>query len=546
MKKETIGFTIALMLLFGGYIALQNYYLKKQLNQPVQQQSQPLQMTQTVKPLLLESKPVAIASGSDLKITRNDATFEFTHTGGCLGNNFLTNEKTAYNNPSPVSVIDNYNVCKAFGFRAENADLRSQPAEISKTADGVVAIVQRTKNLEITRLIKFTNENYGGELQIQVKNISNTPINTTVDMEIGASSDTKHSGGMFASTPPQFHSAAIRLSDESVKREFTPFEKSPEQKVMMHHSGVTPTWMTADSLYWMNTLMPLFRTPVDFDVIQTGFNLKKDALAEVDQTVFEAWIKHPVQLAAGQSNTFQYKVYFGPKDETILKKYDGYHLNETIDYGFFKIVARPLYYILTFIHSIVQNWGVAIIVLTLFINLVFLPLQIKGYSSAQKMQIVQPKIKELQEKYKDDKQTLQKETMGLMAKHGVNPLSGCLPLLPQIPVFFGLNSTLSHTFDLRQAPFFFWIHDLTIYDPYFVLPVLMAILMVGYQKLIPMPSMDPTQAKMMKILPLIFSIFMVFYPSGLALYVITNTIVSMIRQTFLLRHFKKKPHLLKT
>jgi YidC/Oxa1 family membrane protein insertase len=304
--------------------------------------------------------------------------------------------------------------------------------------------------------------------------------------------------------------------------------------------------MTADSLYWMNTLMPLFHTPIDFDVIQTGFNLKKDALTEVDQTVFEAWIKHPVQLAVGQSNTFQYKLYFGPKDETILKKYDGYHLNETIDYGFFKIVARPLYYILTFIHSIVQNWGVAIIVLTLVINLVFLPLQIKGYSSAQKMQIVQPKIKELQEKYKDDKQTLQKETMGLMAKHGVNPLSGCLPLLPQIPVFFGLNSTLSHTFDLRQAPFFFWIHDLTIYDPYFVLPVLMAILMVGYQKLIPMPSMDPTQAKMMKILPLIFSIFMVFYPSGLALYVITNTIVSMIRQTFLLRHFKKKPHLLKT
>lgn len=546
MKKETIGFTIALMFLFGGYIALQNYYLRKQLNQPAQQQSQQLQITQTTKPLLLESKPGAVPSGADLKVTLNNATFEFTHTGGCLGKNFLTNEKIAYNNPSPVSVIDNYNICKAFGFRAENADLRNQPAEISKTADGMVAIVQRTKNLEITRLIKFANENYGGELQIQVKNISTAPINTTVDMEIGASSDTKHSGGMFASTPPQFHAAAIRLPDESVKREFTPFEKSPEQKVMMHHASVTPTWMTADSLYWMNTLMPLFHTPVDFDVIQTGFNLKKDALAEVDQTVFEAWIKHPIQLSAGQSNTFQYKVYFGPKDETILKKYDGYHLNETIDYGFFKIVARPLYYILTFIHSIVQNWGVAIIVLTLVINLVFLPLQIKGYSSAQKMQLVQPKIKELQEKYKDDKQTLQKETMGLMAKHGVNPLSGCLPLLPQIPVFFGLNSTLSHTFDLRQAPFFFWIHDLTIYDPYFVLPVLMAILMVGYQKLIPMPSMDPTQAKMMKILPLIFSIFMVFYPSGLALYVITNTIVSMIRQTFLLRHFKKKPHLLKT
>lgn len=545
MKKETIGFTIALMFLFGGYIAVQNYYLKKQIHETeIQRKIQLYTPSPTPSTQAPAAKPVAVAQGSDLKITKDNATFEFTHVGGCLGNNFLTNEKTAYNNPQPVSVIDNDNICKAFGFRSENMDLRNEPAELLQARDGTVQIIQRSKNLEITRSIQFSDKDNTGDLQIQVKNIATQPITTTVDMEIGASSDTKHAGGLFASTPPQFHSVAIRLPDETVKREFTPFEKSPEQKIMMQQSRVTPTWITADSLYWMNTLIPLFQTPVDFDVIQTGFNLKKDIQSEVDQTVFEAWVKHPVQLAPNQTSSFGYKIYFGPKDETILKKFDQYHLNETIDYGFFKIVARPLYHILTFIHSLVQNWGVAIIVLTLIINLVFLPLQIKGYSSAQKMQVVQPKIKELQEKYKEDKQALQRETMALMAKHGVNPLSGCLPLLPQIPVFFGLNSTLSHTFALRQAPFFFWIHDLTIYDPYFVLPVLMAILMISYQKLIPMPSMDPTQAKMMKILPIIFSVFMVFYPSGLALYVITNTIVSMIRQTFLMRHFKKKPHLL--
>jgi YidC/Oxa1 family membrane protein insertase len=129
--------------------------------------------------------------------------------------------------------------------------------------------------------------------------------------------------------------------------------------------------------------------------------------------------------------------------------------------------------------------------------------------------------------------------MALMSKSGVNPLSGCLPLLPQIPVFFALDSCLRHTFDLRQSPFFFWIKDLTQHDPYFVLPILMAFLMIGYQKMMPMPSMDPTQAKMMKFLPILFSVFMVFYPSGLALYVITNTLISMIRQAFLTRHYKK-------
>jgi YidC/Oxa1 family membrane protein insertase len=246
-----------------------------------------------------------------------------------------------------------------------------------------------------------------------------------------------------------------------------------------------------------------------------------------------------VHLAPGQELSFHYKVYIGPKNENILKNFSQYKLGETIDYGFFSIIARPMYHILSFLHGVIKNWGLAIILLTLLINIVFLPLQIKGYASAQKMQVIQPQLKLLQEKYKNDRQSLQRETMALMSQSGVNPLSGCLPLLPQIPVFFALDSCLRHTFELRQSPFFFWIYDLTQSDPYFVLPLVMAVLMIGYQKMIPMPSMDPTQAKLMKILPILFSVFMIFYPSGLALYVITNTVISMIRQAFLTRHYTK-------
>jgi YidC/Oxa1 family membrane protein insertase len=571
VKKETIGFMLGLLILFGGYFVVQNHYIQKQqLEMDVQQKNQLANHTKShsqVETNILpsptqETKPLngngieqnilvssteksketplqpLVANPADLILKRSYATLEFTPVGGCIGNNTLIGEKIAYNDPTPVSVIQNYNLCKAYGFRIGTLDLREKPSGILKTSEGNLQIVQRANGLEVTRIFKFADKNYSGELQIVVKNISQTPQNTNVDFELGATSDNKNHGGLFSSSLPQYHSAAVRLSDGKVKREFTPFEEKPAE-VLLSQTGSFFTWMTADSLYWMNTVMPQNQTPVGFEIVRTGYNLGRDVTSEIDQSKYEAWVKQFVNLSPGQSTVFNYKIYLGPKNETILKDFDQYSLSETIDYGFFKIIARPMYHIMFFIHSIVENWGIAIIILTILINIVFLPLQIKGYASAQKMQLIQPQIKALQEKFKGDKQALQRETMGLMSKSGVNPLSGCLPLLPQIPVFFALDSCLRHTFDLRQSPFFFWIKDLTQHDPYYVLPILMACLMIGYQKMMPMPSMDPTQAKMMKFLPILFSVFMVFYPSGLALYVITNTVISMVRQAFLTRHYKK-------
>jgi len=570
VKKETIGFMLGLFVLFGGYFAVNNHYAQKQQQEMNERQNnlkatQPKNHTspnesmaatpqattniasnvqsQTTSLPVPEKEvalqPLTVANPADLIIKKSYATFEFTPVGGCLGNNSLVGEKLAYDDPSPVSVVQNYYICKAYGFRIGTLDLREQPAGISKTPQGDLQIVQRAGGLEITRVFKFSDKNYSGYLQIIIKNISQSPQNTNVDFELGATSDNKNHGGMFSSVPPQYHSAAVRLPDGKVLREFTPFDESAGPKALLNESGSFFSWMTADSLYWMNTVMPLNQMPVGFEIMRTGFNYGKDALSQVDQTGYQAWVKQPVNLAIGQSVVYNYKIYIGPKNETILKDFDQYHLSETIDYGFFKIIARPMYHIIYFIHGLVNNWGIAIIILTILINIIFLPLQIKGYASAQKLQVIQPQMKALQEKYKEDKQALQRETMALMSKSGVNPLSGCLPLLPQIPVFFALDSCLRHTFDLRQSPFFFWIKDLTQHDPYFVLPILMAFLMIGYQKMMPMPSMDPTQAKMMKFLPILFSVFMVFYPSGLALYVITNTLISMIRQAFLTRHYKK-------
>lgn len=557
MKKETIGFMLSMFLLFGGYFAVQNYYIKSQQVE-IEQRSQvvlPKSSTssaadaqQTDSAVLSAEQTSSVthlksqytqAKPEELIVKRAYATFDFTSIGGCLGQNVLTGEIVSYTDPTPISVIENHNICKAYGFRIGNEDLRSKPAEIYKTPKGVL-ISQTSNGLEVLRSFEFSDDNkYLGELTITVKNNSQIQQNTNVDFELGATSDNKNSGGLFSSNLPQFHGISIRLSDGTVKRETSPFDEAPAQKLILSEHNAFPTWITADSLYWMNAVIPQNQTPIGFEYMRTAFNLRKDAMSEIDQTMYEAWVKQPVNLLPGQQTQFKYKVYIGPKNETILKHYDEFSLYETIDYGFFKIIARPLYHVLYFLQGLLSNWGIAIIVLTVFINIIFLPLQIKGYSSAQKMQKIQPQMKALQEKFKDDKQALQRETMALMSKSGVNPLSGCLPLLPQIPVFFGLDSCLRHTFDLRQSPFYFWIHDLTQPDPYFVLPVIMAALMIGYQKMMPMPSMDPTQAKMMKFLPIVFSVFMIFYPSGLALYVITNTVISMIRQAFLTRHYKK-------
>lgn len=549
IKKETIGLTLSMFFLFIGYIAIQNHYVEK--NQKAASQTTTEQITNpaavsaqkqaSVTSAPKQKKlPLIVENASALTTKTPTTIFNFTSQGGCLGQNILNNTHTTYNNSTPVSVIANDKACKAFGMRIGSEDLRNSPSRIWKDTAGLTHIVQRTSQLEIEKTFRFSEDDDAlHNFTLEVRNISNSYVDTSADLEIGATSDMKDAGGFFAETPPQFHGVAVRLQNEKVKREKTPFEGTPGFKTLYDESNINPAWLTADSLYWMNTLIPQFSTPVGFQVVRTGYNLRKNAEAPINQTVYDAFVRHPVHLAPGQATTFNYKMYFGTKSETLLKKFDAYHLNETIDYGFFKIIARPLYYILSFLNSIVHNWGMAIIFLTVLINIVFLPLQLKAFNSAQKMQVFQPELKVLQAKYKDDKQTLQKESMALMSKHGVNPLSGCLPLLPQIPVFFGLDSALRHTFALRQAPFFGWIHDLTLHDPYFVLPILMAILMVGYQKMIPMPSMDPTQAKVMKFLPIIFSFFMVFYPSGLALYVITNTLISMIRQYIFMRRSKK-------
>jgi YidC/Oxa1 family membrane protein insertase len=187
--------------------------------------------------------------------------------------------------------------------------------------------------------------------------------------------------------------------------------------------------------------------------------------------------------------------------------------------------------LMKFFYRVIPNYGVAILLLTLLVRLIMFPLQHKSMKSMKKMQELQPYLKGLQEKYKNDKEKLNKEMMQFMKTHKVNPMGGCLPMLLQLPVFIALYKVLGNAVELYKSPFIFWISDLSSKDPYYVLPILMGIMMFLQQKMTPNPTMDPTQAKMMLFfLPVIFTIFMLSLPSGLTLYIMFSTLLGIVQQ----------------
>lgn len=253
-----------------------------------------------------------------------------------------------------------------------------------------------------------------------------------------------------------------------------------------------------------------------------------------EQTALAELIYLPIQL--NPEMKFSNILYAGPKSIDALKGVDS-ELAQIIDFGFFGFIARPLLYVMKGFHSVVGNWGWAIILLTLLVRLCVLPFNIMSFKSMKAMQKVQPIIQSLREKYKDDPMRLNQEMMAVMKQNGANPVGGCLPMLLQIPVFFALYRVIGSSIELYNSPFIGWIHDLSAHDPFYVLPVLMAVFMFIQQKLTP-STMDPTQAKIMAFLPLVFSVFMLQLPSGLTLYMVVSTLFGIIQQYMIMREKK--------
>jgi len=243
------------------------------------------------------------------------------------------------------------------------------------------------------------------------------------------------------------------------------------------------------------------------------------------------------RVAAGEHTVFSTRLFLGPKLQDEMKQVvTGLEL--TVDYGRLTVLAQPLFWLLKSIHNLIGNWGWAIVLLTLLIKLAFFKLSETSYRSMANMRRLAPRLQSLKERYSDDRQKLNQAMMELYKKEKINPLGGCLPILVQIPVFISLYWVLLEAVELRQAPFMLWIKDMSSQDPYYILPLLMGATMLIQQKLNPAP-MDPIQAKVMMVLPVVFTVFFAFFPSGLVLYWVVNNTLSIAQQWTITRRIER-------
>lgn len=294
------------------------------------------------------------------------------------------------------------------------------------------------------------------------------------------------------------------------------------------------TWTAYEDNYFMTCVIP-----------ETGTSQTVRYLsADQDKVITEITENQLITPPAGQES-YHYKVYFGPKELKNLKA-SGFNLSKIVNFGWFDVLAKPMLYLLQFLYSFLYNYGWAIIITTLIVKLIFWPISHKGMKSMKTMQKLQPKMAKLREKYKNDKETLNKEMMQLYRTYKVNPVGGCLPLVVQIPVFVALYKVLLQTIELRHAPFMLWVNDLSAPERLYIgidIPVLGGIpvltLFMGFtmylqQKLTPTTG-DPTQAKIMKFLPVIFIFVFINFSAGLVLYMLVTNLLAIAQQYYINR-----------
>jgi YidC/Oxa1 family membrane protein insertase len=281
-------------------------------------------------------------------------------------------------------------------------------------------------------------------------------------------------------------------------------------------SQIRGGWVATIQHHFLNAIVPPADSENAFTMSQKG-----------DIALLRATMEEQ-SVAPGSDGTFDETFFVGPKLQGQLEGVSK-SLKLTVDYGWLTILSQPLFWLLSKVHNVVQNWGVAIIFVTVLIKLAFYKLTQASGRSMAKMRTIQPRMKALQERYKDDRQQLSQAMMELYKREKVNPAAGCLPILIQMPFFLAFYWVLLESVEMRQAPFALWITDLSSRDPYFILPLIMGAAMLFQTKLNPAPA-DPVQAKVMQIMPIVFTGFFAFFPSGLVLYWVTNTILSIAQQ----------------
>ncbi len=413
----------------------------------------------------------------------------------------------------------------------ENWEVEKDQLQLLSTSEkGEITFVKRLENgLKVSKRYGFTSEKNTIDLEVELQNTSSKEMTLQMGLEwIGkieleklADEGNKDFGLKYAFLKNNkvetkdlggTGSSGCTPGCTSQKRSIESFESSDKGNIK---------WYSIAGEYFTVLLIP---PPEEKNITLSVQGNEKNLLrAKV--------ISSPIAIPPQNSVKIPYRIYLGPKEINLLKTL-GVEAEKLIDFGYFTIVAKPLLWFLKFTNSVTNNFGIDIIILSILIKIIFLPLTQISMKSMKGMQKVQPEMNRLKEAYKNDKAKLQQEIMLLYKRRKINPMSGCLPMLIQIPVFIALYNALQNAIEMRHAPFFFWIQDLSAKDPLYISPIVMGASMVLQQKMTPTAA-DPTQAKMFLLMPVMFTFLFLSFPSGLVLYWLVNNVLSIVHQYYM-------------
>ncbi|MDD3884174.1 MAG: membrane protein insertase YidC [Gallionella sp.] len=441
--------------------------------------------------ILSEHRDALDSSKPFVLFSRGEGTHEYVAQSGLLGEG-LPNHNTEY-----LAEQDNY----VMAAETDRVQVRLTAPQIG--------------GANVVKVLTFHRGSYLIDQAYEVENIGVEPVKVSSYFQLVRDSQPPAGSSSFI---PTFTGPAIYTDKEKFQKiEFSEIAEGKAEYPKRSGDG----WVGMLQHYFVAALL----VPAGSD--------RENYTRKLDDDLYSTGVILPETIIApGQTKTEATTLYAGPATAKLDDIAPG--LGLTVDYGWLTVIANPLFWLMSLLHGWVLNWGVAIILLTFLIKLAFFPLSAASYRSMAKMRLVAPKLEKIKQQYSDDREQLNRAMMDLYKTEKINPLGGCLPVLVQIPVFIALYWAILSSVEMRHAPFFGWITDLSVADPYYILPVIMGVSMIVQMRLNPVPP-DPIQAKVMKIMPIAFSVIFFFFPAGLVLYSIVNNLLSIAQQWYITR-----------
>lgn len=480
----------------------------------------------------------ADGDGEIVRVTTDVYDIAIDSRGGTLAEVRLLNYPVSVNKPDQPFVMLTDDAAPLF-YVAQGGVLSERSAPSHKAVyraeqtryqldDGEDSLEVRLKwqgesGVEVDKIYTFQRDKYEINVRYEIRNGSDAPWRGWVYGQL----QRNNPDGGGARLIYTYTGAAISSPDNRYDK--IDFGDIRDQKL---EREITNGWAAMLQHYFVSALLPS-----DPDASYRYYTSVINRDAENSRYVIGTTTP-PVDVAPGAEGTLSHRLYIGPKLQHRMEKLAP-SLELTVDYGMLWFIAKPLFWGLEKFHALTGNWGWSIILLTLLIKIVFYKLSAAGYRSMARMRKIQPRLMALRERYADDKQRLNQAMMDMYKTEKINPLGGCFPILVQIPVFIALYWVLLESVELRQAPFILWIEDLSIPDPWYVLPLVMGVTMFIQQKLNPAP-VDPVQEKIMMSLPVVFTVFFAFFPAGLVLYWVVNNVLSIAQQWLITRNLERE------